>query len=412
MRTHKPRGGQYFSAFFSFKGILVLLAALSVISMRAECEREATCKVDCNYEIPDAEDPDGNFVAGAETGVTIKWKGTNSDTVCWPQTAMMIPNHWDTVRAVSTDTLGNPLSVGGKLIVWVSSALAAAAAEEDLPSGPDFYWAGFETDTCFSESDVDPGDSIVFEQHYYVDCAPLPMPDSAFFWYGERTPVPSRGVVFQLNTESCQVLLAVDLTFFVAVGHDTYVQVDWATASEIDNAGFNLHRGLSKERPSAQLNEGLIPAQGDELQGATYSFIDSSVTNDVIYFYWLEDVDLHGNSTMHGPVSATPTSVEEREEAPIPTVFSLAQNYPNPFNSTTAISYQLSGVGPYRTTLKVYNLLGQLVRSLVEKEQVPGYYSVVWDGRDGLGTEISSGIYFYRLQAGSYTEIRKMVLLK
>jgi len=96
----------------------------------------------------------------------------------------------------------------------------------------------------------------------------------------------------------------------------------------------------------------------------------------------------------------------------LPAEFALSQNYPNPFNATTAISYQLSGVSPHRTTLKVYNIAGQEVRTLVDEEQASGYYSVSWDGRDGLSKEVSSGIYFYRLQAGSYTETKKMVLLK
>jgi len=205
---------------------------------------------------------------------------------------------------------------------------------------------------------------------------------------------------------------SIQLRLFSAAGNYSTIVLTWITATEIDNAGFNIHRGLGKEGPNIQLNEVLIPAQGDELQGATYSFTDYDVTNGVIYYYWLEDVDLRGNSTIHGPVSAIPTSVEDREEAPIPTDFSLAQNYPNPFNATTAISYQLSGVSPQRTTLKVYNIAGQEVRTLVDEEQAPGYYSVSWDGRDNLDKDVSSGIYFYRLQAGSYTEMKKMVLLK
>jgi len=92
--------------------------------------------------------------------------------------------------------------------------------------------------------------------------------------------------------------------------------------------------------------------------------------------------------------------------------YELGQNWPNPFNSTTAISYQLSEVSPHRTTLKIYNVLGQEVRMLVDEEQAPGYYSVVWDGRDNLGKDVSSGIYFCRLKVSRFSQTRKMVLIR
>ncbi len=109
-----------------------------------------------------------------------------------------------------------------------------------------------------------------------------------------------------------------------------------------------------------------------------------------------------------------PEGVEEEPEGLIPYSFRLRQNYPNPFNSTTLIHYQLSAVRgrPSAVILKVYNLLGQEVKTLVEREQAPGYYTVRWDGRDGLGEEVTSGIYFCRLQAGGFVETKRMVLLK
>jgi len=101
-------------------------------------------------------------------------------------------------------------------------------------------------------------------------------------------------------------------------------------------------------------------------------------------------------------------------EISIPNSFSLAQNYPNPFNPTTTIRYQLSAVRgrPSAVSLKIYNILGQEVRTLVDKEQAPGYYSVNWDGRNAQGREVTSGVYFYRLKVGDYAKTMKMVLLK
>ncbi|UCE19262.1 MAG: T9SS type A sorting domain-containing protein [Gemmatimonadota bacterium] len=102
-----------------------------------------------------------------------------------------------------------------------------------------------------------------------------------------------------------------------------------------------------------------------------------------------------------------------REHVEIPTEYSLGQNYPNPFNPTTDIRYQIPDVrSPIHTTLKIYNVLGQEVRTLVDMEKEPGYYAVTWNGRDNEGRQAASGVYFYRLTAGDYTATRRMVLMK
>ncbi|MDP2960813.1 MAG: FlgD immunoglobulin-like domain containing protein, partial [candidate division Zixibacteria bacterium] len=111
------------------------------------------------------------------------------------------------------------------------------------------------------------------------------------------------------------------------------------------------------------------------------------------------------------------TEVESPEEPLVPTNYSLGQNYPNPFNPATTIPFQVYslefGVGrPIRTTLTVYNILGQRVRTLVDENKLPGRYEVIWDGKDEKGKEVSSGIYFYRLEIGGSKETEKMVLLK
>jgi serine protease len=94
----------------------------------------------------------------------------------------------------------------------------------------------------------------------------------------------------------------------------------------------------------------------------------------------------------------------------IPQNFSLEQNYPNPFNPSTIISWQLA-VGQ-EVELKIFNLLGQEVRTLINKKQEAGYHSIVWDGQDDAGHPLASGIYLYKLEAGEYVSTRKMVLLK
>ncbi len=93
-----------------------------------------------------------------------------------------------------------------------------------------------------------------------------------------------------------------------------------------------------------------------------------------------------------------------------PTAYSLGQNYPNPFNPSTTISYSIKNPGNVK--ISIYNVLGQNVRTLVDEYQEANAYTVVWDGMDNAGNTVSSGVYFYRVEAGDYSAIRKMVLMK
>jgi len=94
----------------------------------------------------------------------------------------------------------------------------------------------------------------------------------------------------------------------------------------------------------------------------------------------------------------------------VPTQFSLSQNHPNPFNPLTIIEYSL----PARShvAIEVYNLLGQKVSTLVNQEMEAGVHQVIWDGKDSQGNKVSSGVYFYRIKAENFSEVKKMVLMK
>jgi hypothetical protein len=108
--------------------------------------------------------------------------------------------------------------------------------------------------------------------------------------------------------------------------------------------------------------------------------------------------------------SSIATDVAEIADGNRPESFTLDQNYPNPFNPTTTIEFTLPRRS--RVTIQIYNLLGQEVTRLVDKEYAAGNYRVTWDGRTADGAAASTGIYLYRLQTDSYSETRKMVLLK
>ena len=94
----------------------------------------------------------------------------------------------------------------------------------------------------------------------------------------------------------------------------------------------------------------------------------------------------------------------------VPSEFALLQNFPNPFNPQTRISYALPEGASVRVT--IHNILGQTVRTLVDSYEGPGFKNVVWDGADESGRQVSSGLYFYRLEAGSFVSVRKMMKLQ
>jgi hypothetical protein len=204
------------------------------------------------------------------------------------------------------------------------------------------------------------------------------------------------GVVtmYSKHYESTAVLMG----SYSAIERENCVQVKWTTASEINNAGFNIYRSANEDGAKQKLNEALIPARGNDLQGATYTFNDYDVAGRGEYCYWFESVSLDGKATMNGPALVL------RQETP--KTFSLAQNYPNPFNPVTAISYDLAK--DCHVKLEVYNVLGQRVATLVDEDQMAGSRIAYWNA----GSELSSGMYFYRLQAGSFVEMKKMMILR
>lgn len=104
--------------------------------------------------------------------------------------------------------------------------------------------------------------------------------------------------------------------------------------------------------------------------------------------------------------SLTPTGTL----APVTLYNQLFQNYPNPFNPSTTIKYSVARSGPVE--IKIFNVRGQKVKTLINENKLPGAYRVSWDGRNEAGTQVASGVYFYRLRIGTFHSVKKLVLLK
>ena len=185
--------------------------------------------------------------------------------------------------------------------------------------------------------------------------------------------------------------LPVELTSFTGRKTEQGVELAWRTASEQNNSGFEVER---KSQGGAWNTLGFVRGNGTTTEAQSYSFLDNSASGKVQYR--LKQLDFDGQFE-YSPVIEV--------DAGLPKQFALAPNYPNPFNPTTVINYQLPVAG--NVSLKIYDVLGKEVMTLVNGRQEAGTYNFNFNAN-----HLASGIYFYRLQAGSFVETKKMMLVK
>jgi hypothetical protein len=123
----------------------------------------------------------------------------------------------------------------------------------------------------------------------------------------------------------------------------------------------------------------------------------------------LNEFEVCGSSTA-APSLSKDSPQETALTANMPEQFQLHQNYPNPFNPSTQIAFSVKEVGEVQ--LSVYNINGQVVRTLVSGQMNPGHHTITWNGRDNAGNVVPSGLYFYKLRANGYEQTRKMTMTK
>lgn len=162
-------------------------------------------------------------------------------------------------------------------------------------------------------------------------------------------------------------------------------------------------------------NAGFIPMVSDSIQGDTLFWYHipyiASLGDSVTYYIAATDSILNRNTSGLYSFRVGETGIEERvtsvEEHAL---FNLYQNAPNPFKISTVIHYQL--IVPAKVTLKVYDILGELVAILVNEEHLAGTYNATWTGKDTNGRQVASGIYFCRMEVGKQAKTRQLILLK
>ncbi|MCA0447035.1 MAG: T9SS type A sorting domain-containing protein [Bacteroidetes bacterium] len=212
------------------------------------------------------------------------------------------------------------------------------------------------------------------------------------------------GTAFTSSTSFFQATLPVELSSFTGQISNGKVVLNWSTASEENNAGWEIQKQKLEDRSEMLEWEtiGFVAGNGTTTEAQSYSF-SSLVTSrssgtgspSSPAVYRLKQLDLDGT------VSFSQILTIENK----PTEFALQQNYPNPFNPVTVITYQLASKG--NVELRVFDMLGREVKTLVNQVKEAGNYSV-----DFSAENLPSGVYFYRLNAGNFSETRKMTILK
>jgi photosystem II stability/assembly factor-like uncharacterized protein len=190
----------------------------------------------------------------------------------------------------------------------------------------------------------------------------------------------------------------VELTSFTATTDENKVSLFWKTETETNNSGFEVQRTRLRSSNFAEASWeriGFVEGNGTTTEENNYLFVDENLTAGK-YQYRLKQIDYDGSFEFSDIVEV---------EILTPIEFSLAQNYPNPFNPSTTIEYSMPESGNVK--LEVYNSLGEEVATLVNDYKEAGIYKVNFDARN-----LASGIYFYKIDAGNFFLIKKMILLR
>lgn len=188
--------------------------------------------------------------------------------------------------------------------------------------------------------------------------------------------------------------LPVELSSFTASANGNNVVLYWSTVSEVNNSGFNIERKIAGT--SNWTLVGNVSGNGTSTMSHNYTFTDRNIATGN-YNYRLRQIDYNGNFEYF--------NLNSEIEIGTPSAFELKQNYPNPFNPTTKISFALPTDG--NVTLKVFDNLGREVSTLVNGFKTAGFYSL-----DFNGANLTSGLYFYKLDANGFSKVMKMTLVK
>ena len=191
--------------------------------------------------------------------------------------------------------------------------------------------------------------------------------------------------------------LPVELSAFVSAVNGNNVKLNWTTVSEMNNSGFDIERRDARSETQDVWNKiSFINGHGTTTSPNNFEFTDRNLPSGK-YNYRLKQIDFNGNFNYH--------NLSDEVVIGVPDKFLLSQNYPNPFNPVTNLEFGISNLE--FVSLKVYNSLGKEVVVLVNEIKPAGRYEVTFDG-----SNLASGVYYYKIAAGNFTAVKRMILLK
>lgn len=239
---------------------------------------------------------------------------------------------------------------------------------------------------------------IVEDYRSFIGSGPFTLPPSSTFVVGFGIVAGENLSDLEVNTDAAQLIwdntvIPVELTSFTANVNDLgQVILNWATATETNNQGFEIER---RTETSEYRTIGYVEGFGTTTEPKNYNYLDQTVEQGINY-YRLKQVDFDGTFSYSDEVEVDVTG---------PLAFNLQQNYPNPFNPSTNIKYSIAESGIVR--LSIYNLVGEEVAILVNGYKQAGFYETTFDA-----SKLPSGTYIYKLQSDKSFLTKKMMLLK
>jgi hypothetical protein len=267
---------------------------------------------------------------------------------------------------------------------WIGDAVTGQVA-----TSPPLGGLSDEYARVYAPSQLQLGSSV---SHWSTDLLPSEMMEPSY-----TSPDHTPGLALFLMEDigwTLDDIVPVALPGVLAIAKESAVELHWEFHGSDPVRGFRIYR-RDMENGSEQALFG-----GELLDARDRSYLDSDAKPGRSYEYSVAAVLFNGDEvrspSAHVKLSAQPNL--------------LSQNQPNPFNPRTEISYNLSTDGPVRVV--IFDIRGRTVRTLVNENQDAGNHDIWWDGRDADGHMASAGVYFYRLEAGSYIETKRMVLVK